>query len=292
MFNYKMSYTNNRMQTFMFGDKSGVYLDESGLFDYFWSVKTAQNAIISVSREPREIPVSLLFLLEAKDSGRVNEFDSIIDYDARIGVPGTLKLNGFEIKCLFSGSESSDYQWKKGLMRRDMTLFTTSKDWTRRKMFLFRKAGTNSNTGLGYPHDYPHDYSARTAAANLFNESDYPSAFTMRFYGPVSNPYVVIGGNTYQVKVTLAEGEQLLIDSADHTQIQKISPYGEITNVFDRAEFGSPGSGRYLFEKIKPGMNSISMSAAVMLDIELIEGRSTPCWYETDEDAPLTIMGS
>lgn len=292
MFNYEMTYTNNRNQTFTFGKTSGLYLDTSQLFDYAWSVETAQHQIVSVQREPREIPTALCFLAADKDKENINEFDTIIDYDARIGKPGMLRFNGWEIHGLFITSEASDYEWKEGIMRRDMVFFTTDQDWTRKSTIHFRKQANVTDEGMGYPHDFPHDYAARSVSASFVNPSPFPSEFVLRVYGPVANPYVVISGNVYQVNVHLAADEQLLIDSRDHTQVLKISPYGDKTNVFDAAVFGAPGSGSYIFERIKPGANPITSSPGISFDLELYEGRSTPRWYETRENTDLTIQGT
>lgn len=280
MFNYQMTYTNNRMQTFTFGYSSGLHLDTSELFNYQYAYDVSQGVLSSVTVEPGERDVSLLYLASDEDKGNINVFDAIIDYDARIGKPGTLTLNGYSIKCMFIASEPDDYWYKEGYMRRDMTLLVLSKYWERITTHTFMASGDLGTTGKGYPHDYPYDYTAQSGMTSLTNDSDFPSDFVLRMYGPCTDPYVAINGNSYGLTLTMLPGEYLEIDSRDHTQVIKHGVYGDETNVFDSLKFGAPGSGQYPFELIAPGNNSLSWPQSFRFDIDLIDGRSTPKWYE------------
>ena len=280
MFKHRFTYTNNRNETWEFGESSGVYLDESNLFDYAWDAVTAQGRLAAVTRTAREIPVSLLFLLRERDAGRVNDFDDLIDYDCRMGKEGTLELNGWQLPGVFASSAASEYQWRPGLMRREMVFLATSPDWTRRTVQSFAAASESSQGSLDFPHDFPHDWTAANHLEQFHNPSAFPAQFLLRIYGPCDDPYVIIGGNTYQVAVHLSEGEQLVIDSMDHSQILKVGVYGQATNVFDDATLGAPGSGDYIFEPIPPGSSALARSSGFRFDVELVELRSTPRWYE------------
>lgn len=282
MFNYLFKYTNNRNEVFEFGSKTGLYLDESELFDYSWDVEASQGKITSILREPHEIPVSLLFLASSKDAGIINDFDTITDYDVRIGKPGKLELNGYTLDGLFIRSEASDYAWKKGYMRRDMSFFTTSKDWYRVNKFSIQNFGARPTTGKGYPHAFAHSYTNTGSSGSINNTSPFPCEFVMSIYGPCSDPYVVIGDNTYQLDLTLGRFERVVIDSTDHTKVLKYSMYGDTTNVFDSVVFGAPGSGQYIFEPIAPGTNVLSLPIDLLVNLDIIEPRSTPRWYEND----------
>ena len=115
MFDYTMQYENSKGDFVLFNSLvTGLYLDESGLFSYSWAATSANGRIASIVREPREIPVSILYLSDRPES--INDFDDCIDYDARVCKPGTLWLNGYTISGIFVASEAQDYQWKKGYM--------------------------------------------------------------------------------------------------------------------------------------------------------------------------------
>lgn len=289
MFDYVMSYENSKGDSIFFNTSGkGLYLDESELLDYYWTVSAAQGRITSVVREPREIPVSILWLCDRLEA--INEFDDCIDYDARIGKPGTLRLNGFSLTGIFSASSPDDYQWKKGYMRRDMTFFTADRGWRKSIRYQFRKQSEISTSGLDYPHDYLLDYAIDTNRRYINNTDAAPSDFVIRIYGPCVNPYIIIGSNTYQVNTVLSDGEQLIIDSTNRSKIVKKAQFGAETNVFEDAVFGAPGEGHYMFELIPEGVSAVTLPGGFAADLEIIQCRSTPRWYENDKPTILVPM--
>lgn len=290
MFDYKMAYTNSKGDRIPFNAGSyGLHLDESDLFDYFWTVSAAQGRITSIVREPHEIPVGILYLCDRIDA--INEFDDCIDYDARVEKPGTLRLNGYSLTGVFCKSSPDDYQWKKGYMRRDMTFFTADRGWRRTVTYQFRKQSEISGSGLDFPHDYEFDYSIATNQRTIDNTDAAPSDFVIRIYGPCVNPYMIIAGNIYQVNVVLLSGEQLIIDSTDKSQIIKKGQFGAETNVYEHAVFSAPGEGSYIFELIPPGVSNVVLPGSFAADLEIIHCRSTPRWYEHDKDTIIIPMG-
>lgn len=285
MFNYVMTYTNNRNETFVFGKETGLYLDASNLFDWEWEPNIVNGHVVALERSPREIPVGFEFIQSVKKAGIINAFDDIIDYDARLGKPGKLYLNGYWVECCFIKSRASDYEYKPGLMRRDMTLLVYSPSWRQVDKARFENyLGTASEgQGKGFPTDYPLDYKSKDYDRRYFiNDSPFPADFVIRIFGPCTHPYIVIGDNTYAIDVVLGSNEYVEIDSTDHTKIIKRGAYGEETNVFEHAQFGAPGSGAYIFEPFKPGVNDVSLPGIYAVDVEIIKWRSIPKWYEND----------
>ena len=274
MFKPEMKYTNARLEAFVFGDETGVYLDESDLFDYSWETTSSQGSIVRVYREAEIKSVKLLFL-NGTDPSQINRFLDIVDHDARTCQPGTLEVDGYKRRCMFTGSSADEYQWKPGLMYRETKCVMVDPDWSRSTLYTFDVREDETAGGLDYPYDYGHDYGAPAPAASVVNANASPSEFILRVYGPASNPAVRIGDNVYRVRGEVEAGGYVEINSTEKT-VSILSQFGILTNAFAAASVGFRGSGEYIFEPISPGANNVSWPSSCRVDLEIIEGRSEP----------------
>lgn len=282
MYKYDITYTNTRNQTITLGQSSGVWLDENELFDYEWEYVTAQRKLVAVSRDVVEKKVKLLFL-NGTDDTMINYVLEVMDYDVRMKSPGTLTVNGFERKGVFIEASTEDYMYKRGLMYRDLTFLALDQDWSRRQVFSFEIQQGSIEQQLKYPHDYPHDYGGTVAPSYFINASAFPSEFLLRMYGPCTDPYVIINGNLYSVNCTVVEGGFLVIDSTDRSAIYNYNAAGVAQNVFDVATIGAQGSGSYIYELIQPGTNQLSWPNNFKLDVEVLDSRSVPPAWRSDD---------
>lgn len=137
---------------------------------------------------------------------------------------------------------------------------------------VVQNKGAGSGGGVNYPHDYPFDYGSATATQRVVNTGFVASNFRLVIDGPCVNPLVTIGGNAYQVNVTVAAGQYLLIDSVEKTAALQ-SNDGTRTNVFNARNRDS-----YIFEKIPVGENVVAWSGDFNFEITLLEERSEPKW--------------
>lgn len=96
--------------------------------------------------------------------------------------------------------------------------------------------------------------------------------FEMIIYGPVINPQVTMGTNTYLVNIVLEEGEYLQISSRDRT-IVKVLRNGERANAYHYRQ-----KGREFFQKIQPGRQMIQWTGKFNFDLTVYEERSEPKW--------------
>ena len=94
----------------------------------------------------------------------------------------------------------------------------------------------------------------------------------MIIYGPVVNPQITVGVNTYLVNIVLEEGEYLEIDSAAGTVV-KVKVSGERVNAFHNRSFENS-----VFEPIHPGGQDIGWSGRFAFDLVIYEERSEPRW--------------
>lgn len=131
---------------------------------------------------------------------------------------------------------------------------------------------SGGETGASYPHDYPFNYGSSTTAKVIVNPGFVASNFRLAVDGPCINPAVTIGGNLYQVNVTVASGEYLKIDSSAKT-VTLYGSSGTQTNVFN-----SRNREAYIFEKIPAGTNAVVWSGDFNFEITLLEERSEPQW--------------
>lgn len=275
MFKPEITYTNNRNETFILGDATGVFLDESDLFNYEWEPLESQGSIVRVTRELEKKKIKLLFLNDT-DPSMINTFLDIVDYDTRTCQPGVLVVDGYQRHCLFTASEAEDYMWKPGLMYRETTCVMIDSDWIKPNVYTFFGNGESGEVGdLDFAFDYSHDYGMSNASTRIVNGNTSPSDFILRVYGQISNPVITIGDNIYRINTSIDLGCYVEINSAKKT-IEKIMHYGNRVNIFDAASIGKRGSGEYIFEQIAPGLNNVTCPANNRVDIEVLEGRSEP----------------
>lgn len=130
-----------------------------------------------------------------------------------------------------------------------------------------------SNLKITYPlFDFQFDLVGTYGRRTLKNESFAGANFVMTIYGFVDNPNIQIAGHPYTVYTTVYEGERLIIDSAAGT-VKKIGRLGEETNLYNarRKDYS-------VFQKIPPGVQTVSWPGTYGIDIVLFDERSEPKW--------------
>ena len=66
-------------------------------------------------------------------------------------------------------------------------------------------------------YKYGYYYKNQIASSTILNTSVNTSDFVLRIYGAVTNPLVMIGEHTYQVNISINQGEYVEIDSENKT---------------------------------------------------------------------------
>ena len=140
------------------------------------------------------------------------------------------------------------------------------------------KYETSPSVWLDYPHDYEYDFLARSAAASVETSVLTKCDVRLVIYGQCDNPYVVIGGNRYQVNCGVPAGAYLTIDGREKTIILTLED-GTTVNVFGDGVRGSGlGSGEYVFEPIKPGAQNVEWDGSFGFDLGWYEEEGEPPW--------------
>lgn len=117
-------------------------------------------------------------------------------------------------------------------------------------------AAGSGSVGRSYPRVYPIDYGGSTAAGqgNVINEGSHQTPPLLRLDGPLTNPAIrnVSTDQTITLTYSLASGEYLEIDTANHTVI-----LNGTTDRYSAIDFANTD-----WFYIEPGTNDIRLLAA------------------------------
>lgn len=265
-------YRNHLNETFEFG-KNGVFVNESELHDFAWNITKKNNMIAAFDYavSTRKFPVTIICASEAEGIARRNALFEVTEKDVLALEYGRLYIGDYYFKCYVQKSVKKNYLASKRYMTVTLTLATDCPYWVRETSTVFTASGGAAD-GMDYPHDYAYDYGNDTIAKTIVNSGIVASPFRLAVNGPCINPAIYIAGHLYQVNVTVAEGQYLLIDSAAKTITLQAND-GTKTNVFN-----SRNKDSYIFEKIPAGANIVSWTGDFAFEVTLLEERSEPKW--------------
>lgn len=195
-------------------------------------------------------------------------------------IRGRITICGYDLECLVVGQAPSEYEHGDRWLECELSVRVDDPTWRAGVTHPFRIV-KNVEVGefLDFPFDFPFDFTPLPKASEIENGSSQEegSDFVMRIYGPCTNPYVQIGGNSYRVDVRVPSGGYLEVDSAAGT-VEVVSKYGERTNAYDNRQRGAEGSGSYIFQRIPSGTSTVSWSNSFDFDVELFDERDIPPW--------------
>ena len=138
--------------------------------------------------------------------------------------------------------------------------------------------GGGGDTYLDYPHDYPYDYEKTSYTGDVTPSVLTPSDVYLVIYGSAVNPYVIVGGNRYQVNVTVPSGGYLIVDGRDKTIMLTLAD-GTVQNVFSSGvRGGGAGGGTYIFEKVPAGTSEVTYDGSFGFDLGWYEEEGEPPW--------------
>lgn len=205
------------------------------------------------------------------------------DRDAREETPGRLSYGEWYIDCYVIEGDCNELG---GNAVYELTFAAPDPAWKRDVLHRFFPASGSAAVELGvdYPHDYPHDYGAKATGETLAIDTVGECDLRIVIYGPAVSPYVRIGGNVYQVDVTVPDGGLLTIDSARKASMAGDAVvlrdrFGNATDVFNKRRRGYEGSGNYIFQRIAPGEDiGVSWPQSFGFDLHVIERRGRLPW--------------
>ena len=258
----------------------GIYAqDPENLTANKWEYSTISgvNGLGRVKRFYKDTQEAKLNLDIMADNA--DEFNQIMyklhrtfDRDIRRMKPGKLWWNDFCKEVFAVETSQNEFDELFEAVNREVTFISVYPYWVRRITYQYGTNITNVDAGLDYDHDYDFDYGMEEITEVIQNDCIDSANFEMKFYGPIENPSVTIGGHAYEVLTTLAEGDYVTVNSLTK-KILQYDAYGNVENVFHLRNRDS-----YIFEKIPEGETAIARSKDHMLDITIFDERGEPEW--------------
>lgn len=261
-------YLNSRNEKIDFIDDFHL-VDMTDLFSGVFTAETDNDMITAYKRGVTNYTI--------QGDGPVSNFEKItdvFDYDIYRNERGRLYVGEYFMYCNILGISASDIKLKRTYFQATLTITTDMPYWIREIKYTFEAAEANESS-LTYPYEYPFNYGKSIGVGTIMNEAIRKSDFKMIIYGPVNEPSIMIGYNTYAVKTDVDSQEYITIESKIRKTC-KISNTGAKENMFNNR-----GLENSIFEKIEPGMNAVNWSGSFGFDLFIYEERSRPKWISS-----------
>lgn len=240
-----------------------------------WDRTLGYRALVSATRPAREVTANLVSDYEA-----ANRIRQVADADVAAMVPGTFVFrNEWRQHGYILASQPK--KMGNGWVSVELAIALLDGAWWRlvEQQFIMED-GDGEGSYLDYPFDYEHDYQKTSYTGGITPSVLTPSDVHIVVYGPAINPYVIVGGNRYQVNVTVPAGGYLTIDGRDKT-IQLTLADGTVQNAFSYGvRGGGVGGGSYIFERISAGTSEVTFDGSFGFDLGWYEEEGEPPWNQ------------
>lgn len=270
-----LRYVNSRGDEARFGGREGPWrFGQLNIFDTAPEYTSVGGTVTGFHSGIRAM--SLAAVMREGSAAELDRLVDVLSYDLAVGEAGTLWAGGSFMRCWFAGWELSEWGHYDSMAVLDCTVLSDRPVWVRsaEQTLTVRE---ESGGGLDYPHGYPHDYLYGAGASQVVtNPFMLPAKLDIAIAGPCASPYVIVGGNRYQVMTSVDKGSLLLVRG-----------YGPRRGCVVRASDGSERSvfaqrvaeeGADLFAEVPPGRSVAAWSGAYNVTLTMYEERWTPAW--------------
>ena len=262
-----------------------IKIKNANFHNYAWTREIVSmrygERVQHFSKDPQEYETTLYLRGSLSQVRRTlyelhNEFES----DIVNQTPGKIWWHNSYIPCFITASSTYPHENDVWVCN-EITIYCPSPFWIEEKSFsFFPIEEQTSYPYLDFNVDFSYDFSYKPRAVLPIETGHYaPSSFRMIIHGPCSNPNIVVGGNVYNVNVTIPTGGYLVIDSRQETQIGHqvylVNENGEISNVFDNRNPDYP-----ILERIPGGTVDLTYPRTYGIDLTLYLERSEPSWMD------------
>lgn len=241
-----------------------------------WSYDLGYRSLSGVTRTARETDLELTYLRcpEKADWTR-----RLFDADVAAGTPGMFDADGWTTRAYVVKAEPQTIT--PVIIQQKLTVVMLDGIWRKAgEVQRFWSDSLQPGLDLDYPHDYEHDYKPTTRNATAHNPQPTAMPFQMTIFGPVSNPQLTLGGNTYALDMDIPSGSYVTVTSiAGRRTIVMTAENGDTTNVFDKGRRGTGlNGGEYIFQPIPAG-DSIVQWSGFGVDLTVYQEESEPPWW-------------
>lgn len=278
-----ITFTNHLGKSMTFGAPEGsLHYFANELRNYMYSFDEYNGRAMNFRLEGKVVLFKIGIAAQDEEEGlRLrDELYAVTTADVQAEKRGRLTICGYDMECTIVGASNGFYHKGERWLECELSVRVDEPLWRSKRLHKFLAPEVEEKSEfLDFPFDFQFDFTPRPRASTVESDSTQQggSDFVMRIYGPCTNPYVQIAGNSYRVNVKVPAGGFLEIDSMAGT-VQVVSVYGERTNAYKDRQRGAEGSGSYIFQKIPSGESPVSWSNAFDFDLELFDERSIPPW--------------
>ena len=238
-------------------------------WDYVLGYRDAYNVV----RPARAVDIEVW--TQAAEADRLRR---ILDADAAAGTPGELIAEGkWHQRAMCVASDARAFF--AGNVNLQLTvLLLDGAWWAVEGVDFMPDDGEGAGEYLDYPHDYEYDYMESITSGSIDTGLLASSPVHLVVYGPATNPAVTIGGNRYQVNVTVPAGGHLTVDGRAKT-IVLTTQGGTSSDQFAAGVRGSgQGGGSYIFEPVAPGEQPVAWDGSFGFELGWYDEEGEPPW--------------
>ena len=211
------------------------------------------------------------------DYETANRLRNLADRDISYGSPGIISLDNWKQRCYIVGNSVSEVHSER--IQGTIRLLLLDGFWHKTNSKVFY-GGATAPVGIDYPYDYDYDYGFYAGNNSLTVDASIPAPCKITFFGATTDPYISIGGNRYELDVSVVDGAQGVIDGTGSRPTAYIlDSLGNRQNVFAQAvRDGGINGGSYAFKPLDPGLSNVSWGATFTVEVEWEERESEPIW--------------
>ena len=206
---------------------------------------------------------------------QANRLHDITEADMVANSPGRLYVDDQYLVCYLAvAGDKPNHPRNSNFLTREVTVLAVEPYWCTPVQVVVNPTTDEPSNENGKKYDGRYAYRYGTAlSGNTIINSHYAAApVVIEFYGPASNPSIIIAGTTYGVNVTLTATDRLVVDQVRH-RIYTVSETGVQTNVFN-----ARNKVYDIFTPIPVGAHNIVYSGDFMVSITMIQQRSELRW--------------
>ena len=241
-----------------------------------WEYDLGYRDLVSATRPAREVDVTF-----NADYATADDLRRVADADVTARTPGTfIAQQEWRQRGYILASQPNDIHY--GRLTTELKIALLDGAWWRLVVLTFMPPEEEvEDVYLDYPHDYPYDFMQTSHTGSIESSVLTPSDVYIVIYGPAVNPYIIVGGNKYQVNVTVPSGGYTIVDGREKTIVTTLAD-GTTRNDFAYGvRGGGAGGGTYIFEKVHPGQQEVTYGGSFGFDLGWYEEEGEPPWSQS-----------
>lgn len=241
-----------------------------------WGYSLGTRGVSRQVRAAREVTADVVF----GDLATADALRRAADRDFADGSPGTLVVDGEWVqRALVAGFEPDVITRSK--VTGSLKVLLLDGCWRRERVLSVAKRDQAAADGwLDLPTDHAYDLSSPPQSLAAESVAATPAAVRIVFWGPCTDPYIVVAGNRYQVDATVPAGARLEVDGHSWPKtVSLVSAAGDRTDLFAAAHRGTgEGGGEYCFQPLPAGRSEVSWPGSFGFDLYWYEEEGEPPW--------------